>query len=148
MGNEALSSPQRIATSKQAPRRRVGLYVFVVVLLIASVMILFFVSVGLFAPEAEVEVTASTVRSSSGPSTNYIRVSVDVTLFNPGRRRRTIVWAEITNQPTNVSFSKTQSVQIDYRQSKTMTLEFTLDSLTYYGEFTHSVWLTYPNSQD
>jgi len=148
MGSEAPPSSKRTATSKQTPRRPIGLYIFVVVLVITSIMILSLVSISLFAAEAEVEITASTVRSSSGPSANYIQVSVDVTLYNPGRRRRTTVWAEITNQPTNVSFSKTQSVQLGYSQSKTMTIEFTLDSQVYYGEFTHRVWLTYPNSQD
>ncbi len=147
MGSEALPSLHRGATSKQNPRR-IWLYVLVVVLIITSIMILSFVSIGLLAPEAEVEITSSTVRSSSGPSTNYIQVFVDVTLYNPGRGRRTTVWVEITNQPSNVSFSKTQSVQIGYRQAKTMTLEFTLDSQIYYGEFTHRVWLTYPNSHD
>ncbi len=148
MGSEALPSPRRGVTIKQAPRRRVGLYFFVVVLLIASIMILALVSIGLFAPETEVEVTASAVRSSSETATNYILVSVDVTLYNPGRGRMATVWAEITNQPTNVSFSKSQYVEIGYRQSKTMMIEFTLDSQLYYGEFTHRVWLTYPNSQD
>lgn len=147
MESAALPFPKRAVTSKQAPRRRFVLYIFVV-LIIASIMILSLVSIGLFAPEAEVEITSSSVRSSSGPSANYIRVSVDVTLYNPGRRRRTTVWAEITDQPTNVSFSKTQSVEIGYRESETMTIEFILDSLIYYSEFTHRVWLTYPNSQD
>ncbi len=146
MGSEALASPQQGA--KQGQRRRVGLYVFVVVLLVISVMVLSLVSVGLFAPLQEVEITSSAVQSSSGPSTNYTQVTVDVTLYNPGRRRRTTVWAEITDQPTNVSFSKTQSIQIGYRQSKTVTLEFILDSLIYAGGFTHRVWLTYPDSQD
>ncbi len=146
MGSEALASPQQGA--KQGQKRRVGLYVFVVVLLVISVMVLSLVSVGLFAPLQEVEITSSAVQSSSGPSTNYTQVTVDVTLYNPGRRRRTTVWAEITDQPTNVSFSKTQSIQIGYRQSKTVTLEFILDSLIYAGGFTHRVWLTYPDSQD
>jgi hypothetical protein len=148
MGNQAPPSLQHEAVPKWGQRRRVGLFVFVVVLLFVSILVLSLVSVGLFAPLKRVEITASAVSISSGPSTNYTRVDVDVTIYNPGRGRRTTVWAEITDQPTNVSFSKTQSVQLGYRQSKTLTFEFILDSQVNNGDFSHHVWLTYPNSQD
>lgn len=148
MERKVLPSPKRKAISKQAQGKRFRLYILVAVFMVTSITIFSLLSIGFFASETEVEIKASTVHGSNGLQTNYRHVSVDVNLYNPGLRRGTTVWAEITNQPTNVSFSKTQSVQIGYRQSKIITIEFTLDSHIYHGEFTHRVWLTYPNSQD
>lgn len=149
MGSKVSPSPKCKAISKQAQgRRRFGPYIYVAVFMVTSITIFSLLSIGFFAPETEVEIKASIVHSSNGLQTDFRHVSVDVNLYNPGRRRRTTVWVEITNQPTNMSFSKTQSMQIGYRQTKIITIEFTLDSLVYHGEFTHGVWLTYPNSQD
>jgi len=133
---------------KEIPKkRRVGLFIFVVLILV-SIIVISHVFVSLLIFKAEVDITRSTLQGNEDPKTNYRWVSVDVYLYNPGGRRRTTVWVEITNQATNVSFSKTESVQIEYKRPIKLTIEFTLDKITYPGEFDHRVWLTYPNSQD
>ena len=136
------------SSHKQIPKkRRIGLFIFAV-LILALIIILSHVFISLLILEAEVDITGSTLQSNDEPATDYRQVSVDVYLYNPGGPRRTTVWVEITNQVTNVSFSKTESVQIEYKQPIKLTIEFTLDNLIYSGEFDHKVWLTYPNSQD
>ena len=133
---------------KQIPKkRRIGLFILAILIMVIFIM-LFHLFMSLLILKAEVDITGSTLQSNDESATNYRRVSVDVYLYNPGGPRRTSVWVEITNQATNVSFSKTESVQIEYKQSIKLTIEFTLDTLIYSGEFDHRVWLTYPNSQD
>jgi hypothetical protein len=149
MRSEAPVSPRHSSTSQPVPsRRRTRVYFVAVVVLIALAMILALFFAGFFTLEAEVEIITSTLRRGDGLLSNYIWVAIDVSLYNPGWNRRTVVWAEITDQPTQISFSKTQSVHIGFRESKDVTIEFTLDSLMYNGEFTYRVWLTYPTSRD
>lgn len=149
MRSEAPVSPMYTSTSQPVPRRRrIRLYFVVVVIVLVSTMILTLFFTVFFTPEAEVEITTSTLRSGEGLLSNYIWVAIDVSLYNPSWSRRITVWAEITNQPTQVSYSKAQYVHIGFKESKDVTIEFTLDSLIYYGEFTYRVWLTYPTSRD
>ena len=133
---------------KQIPKnkRRIGLFIFAI-LVIVSFIILFHLLMSLLILKSDVDITGSMLQSNE-LATNYRCVSVDVFLYNPGGPRITTVWVEITNQATNVSFSKAESVQIEYKKPIKLTIEFTLDKLIYSGEFDHSVWLTYPNSQD
>ena len=116
---------------KEIPKkRRVGLFIFAVLILV-SIIVMSHVFISLLIFKVEVDITGSTLQSNDDPKTNYRWVSVDVYLYNPGGRRRTTVWVEITNQATNVSFSKTESVQIEYKQPIKLTIEFTLDKITY-----------------
>ena len=89
------------------------------------------------------EITASMLRSGSGLSSNYRWVAVDVSLYNPGWSRRITVWAEITCQLTQVSYSKGQYIHIGFKESKAVTVDFTLDNAINCGEFTHRAWVTY-----
>lgn len=98
--------------------------------------------------ELEIDIISSRLQCNNEYSTDYKQVSVNVTLYNPGRPRGTTVWVEITDQPTNVSFSKTRYAQIENREIKTLIFNFTLDRLLYQGEFSHRTWLTYLSSQD
>lgn len=149
MRGEAPVSPTRVSTSQQVPRRRrVRPYFVAVVVVLALTIILISLFTCFFIPEAEVEITASTLRSGDELSDNFIWVVVDVGLYNPSWSRRITVWAEITDKPTQVSYSKTQSVYIGFKESKDVTLGFTLDSRISRGEFAHRVWLTYPSSRD
>ena len=133
---------------KQIPsKRRIGLFIFAV-LILALIVFLSHLFISLIIFKAEVDIVGSTLHSNNESATDYRWVSVDVYLYNPGGGRRTTVWVEITNQATNVSFSKTESIQIEYKQAIKLTIEFTLDKITYPGEFDHRVWLTYPNYQD
>ena len=148
MVSKAPVSPKRISSLKQASmRKRLVLSILLVVVIIV-IVILSHVFISLLIYESEIEITASRLQSNNEHSTNYTQVSVDVTLYNPGRPRGTTVWVEITDQPTNVMFSKTQYVQLEFREIKTLTFDFTLDKLIYQGEFSHRTWLTYPDSQD
>ena len=132
---------------KQFPKnKRIGLFIFAVLILVL-IIILSQVLISLLIIERKDIITSSMLQSIDGPSTNYKRLTVDVYLHNPSGSRRTTVWVEITNQVTNISFSKCESVQIEYKQSKKIDVEFILDKLVYPGEFVHRVWLTYPNSQ-
>ena len=133
---------------KQIPKnkRRIGLFIFAI-LVIVSFIILFHLLMSLLILKSDVDITGSMLQSNE-LATNYRCVSVDVFLYNPGGPRITTVWVEITNQTTNVSFSKAELVQIEYKKPIKLTIEFTLDKLIYSGEFDHRVWLTYPNSQD
>ena len=146
--SEAAVSPKHISTSQPVPRRRIRVYFVAVVILIALTIILALFFTGFFTTETEVEITTSTLRSGDGLLSNYIWIAIDVSLYNPGWSRRITVWAEITDQPTQVSYSKAKSVHIGFKESKDVTIEFTLDSLIYHGEFTYRVWLTYPTSRD
>ena len=135
-------------SQKQIPKkRRIGLLIFAVLILVL-IIILSQVFLSILILETEVEFTSSLFQSNDESLTDYRKVSVDVYLYNPGGPRRTTVWVEITNQATNVSFSKTESVQIDYKQPIKLTIEFILDKLMYPGDFDHRIWLTYPNSKD
>jgi len=134
---------------KQIPKnkRRIGLFILAILVMV-SFIILFHLLMSLLILKSEVDITGSMLQSNDELATNYRCVSVEVYLYNPGGPRRTTVWVEITNQATNVSFSKAESVQIEYKKPIKLTIEFTLDKLIYSGEFDHRVWLTYPNSQD
>ncbi|UCG37134.1 MAG: hypothetical protein JSV64_02340 [Candidatus Bathyarchaeota archaeon] len=140
---EALVSPKHQLASEPVPRRRMGLYVIAVVAAIASIIVLTLFSAGFFALGADVEIMTSTLRSGSGPLSNYRWVAVDVSLYNPGWSRRLTVWAEITCQRTQVSYSKGQYVRLGFKESKEVTVDFTLDNTIDYGEFTHRAWVTY-----
>lgn len=149
MSGEAPVSPKYASTSQRGLSKRSRLYFGSVVtsIIIVSTIILVLFFTGFFAQEAEVEITKSSLRSGER-AINHRWVSVDVSLFNPGRSRRVTVWAEITDQPTQVSYSKAQSVSTGFRESQDVTIEFTLDRLIYSGEFTYRVWLTCATSQD
>ena len=124
---------------KQIPKnkRRIGLFIFAI-LVIVSFIILFHLLMSLLILKSDVDITGSMLQSNE-LATNYRCVSVDVFLYNPGGPRITTVWVEITNQATNVSFSKAESVQIEYKKPIKLTIEFTLDKLIYSGEFDHRV---------
>jgi hypothetical protein len=139
---QAESSPKRIPK-----KRRIGLLIFAIVILV-SIIFLSHILISLVIINKEVDIIGSTQQIDDNSIPNYILVSVDVYLYNPSGSRKPTVWVEITNQATNVSFSKTESVQIDYKQSIKLTFDFTLDKLTYSGEYDHKVWLTYPSSED
>ena len=143
MKPRVLISQKQSYASQIIPGKRIKLHVIAVVAAIALALVLtwFFVVLNLL--EANVEVTASTLRSVSGFSSNYRWVAVDVDLYNPGWSRRITVWAEITCQLTQTSYSKGQYVQMGFRESKEVTVDFTLDNEVNYGELTHHVWVTY-----
>ena len=143
MRSEDPVSPEHTSASQPAPRRRIRLYIVAVVIVIASTIIMALFFTGFFNPEAEVEIATSKLRSGDGLLSNYRWVAVDVSLYNPGWSRRITVWAEISCQLTQVSYSKGQYVHIGFRESKDVTIEFTLDNAIDYGEFTHRVWVTY-----
>jgi hypothetical protein len=98
---------------------------------------------GFFSPQGEVEITTSTLRSGTEFASDHKWVAVDASLYNPGWSRRITVWAEITCQPTQVSYSKGQYVHIGLKESKNVTIDFAFNKATYSGVFTHRVWLTY-----
>ena len=148
MVGKAPVSPKRTSSLKQASmRKRLSLSIFLVIVIVIFA-ILSHVFINLLIYESEIEITTSRLKSNNEHSTDYRYVSVDVTLYNPSRPRGTTVWVEITDQPTTVSFSKTQYIPLEYRELKTITFDFTLDRLIYQGEFSHRTWLTYPSSQD
>ena len=136
-------SPEHPSASQPAPRRRIKLYVVAVVAAIASTIVLALFFAGFLTSDANVEITTSTLRSGSGLLGNYTWVAVDVSLYNPGWSRRITVWAEITCQLTQVSYSKGQYVHIGFKESKDVTVDFTLDNAIDYGELTHRAWVTY-----
>ena len=98
--------------------------------------------------ESDIQINSSNLRKDQDNSSEYLQVFVDVSLFNPGRSRGTTIWVEIFHEPSNVSFSKTKYIQLDYKELKNLSFDFILDHLIYDGNFTHKVWLTYPSSQD
>lgn len=148
MIGKAIVSPKRMSSLKRASlRKRLVLSIFLVVAIVV-IVILSQLFISLLICESEVEIISSRLQSNDEYSDDYIQVLVNVTLYNPGRPRGTTIWVEITEQPTNVSFSKTQYVQIEYREIKPLTFDFILDRLLYQGEFSHRIWITYPSSQD
>jgi hypothetical protein len=140
---EAVVTPKQTSTSPLVPRRRTKLYIAAVVIVCASTILLSLFLTGFFTPQAEVEITTSTLRSGSGLLNSHKWVAVDVSLYNPGWSRRITVWTEVTYQPTQVSYSKGQYVQIGFKESRDVTIEFAFDRVTYSGVFIHRVWLTY-----
>lgn len=128
-------------------KRRIVLFVFIVLILVL-VIVLLQVFISILLVGTEVVITSSNLQNINKNSTDYKKISVDVYLHNSGGPQRATVWVEITHQTSNVSFSKSKSIQIGYKQPIKLTIEFTLDKLNYSGEFDHHVWLTYPNSQD
>jgi len=144
MRSEAPVSQKHPSGSQPVPRRRrIRLYIVAVVIVCASTILLSLFFTGFFTPEAEVEINTSTLRSGGGILSSHKWVAVDVSLYNPGWSRRITMWAEITYQPTQVSYSKGQYVHIGFKESRDVTIEFTFDGVSYSGVFTHRVWLTY-----
>jgi hypothetical protein len=143
MKRETPVSQKHPSASQPIPRRRIRLYVIAVVTAITLILVLTLFFAGFSTLEADVEITTSTLRSGSGLSSNYRWVAVDVSLHNPGWSRRMTVWAEITCQRTQVSYSKGQYVHIGVKEAKAVTVAFTLDNTIDCGEFTHRVWVTY-----
>jgi hypothetical protein len=135
-------------SSKKIPKKkRIGLFIFSVLILIITIFLShLFISILIL--RTQIDITKSTIQSNEELGINFRGVSVDVYLYNPGGTRMITVWVEITHQATNVSFSKTELVQLEYKQQKKVTIDFILDKLAYPGEFIHRVWLTYPNSND
>lgn len=132
---------------KNPNKKRIGL-LLVAVLILVSIIFLSHVFISLLILKEEVNIIGSRLQIDDNSIPNYILVSVDAYLYNPGGSKRTTVWVEITNKVTNVSFSKTESVQLGYKQSIKLTFDFTLDKLSYFGDFDHRLWLTYPSSKD
>lgn len=114
----------------------------IIVGVVLAVIFFPFIS-ALFALEDRVEITESIFHSSTVVG-NHRLLTVDVSLFNHGWSKIITVWAEVTDQPTQVSYSKAQTIHLGFRESTEATIEFTLDSSVYQGEFTYRVWLTYP----
>ena len=114
MNNDTTASPKPKSPLKQASmRKRPGLLILLVAVLITS-LILSHLFISLLISGSEIEITASKLQSDKEYSTDYTQVTVDLILYNPGRQRGTTVWVEITDQPTNVSFSKTQYVFVQF----------------------------------
>jgi hypothetical protein len=142
MERQALVSRNHLFVSQPVPRRRIRLHLSVVITIASIIVLALFFAVFLIS-KANVEITTSTLRMESGFSSNYRQVAVDVSLYNPGWSRRLTVWVEITSQLTQVSYSKGQYVNIGFRASKDVTIDFTLDKTIDYAEFTHQAWVTY-----
>lgn len=136
------------SSPKEIPKKRRIILLIFVVLILVLIIFLSHVLISFLILKEEVEIVGSTLKVNDNSMPNYRLVSVEVYLYNPGGSRRTTVWVEVINQATNVSFSKTESVQIDYKQPIKLIIEFILDKPIYSGEFDHRVWLTYPSSQD
>ena len=142
--SEATFSQEHPSASQPVPRRRrIKLYVVAVVTAIALTIVLALFFSGFFVLWANVEITTSKLRSDSGLINHYRLVEVDVSLYNPGWSRRITVWAEITCQLTQVSYSKGQYIHIGFKESKDVTVDFTLDNTIDCGELTHRAWVTY-----
>jgi len=145
MKRETPVSQKHPSTSQPVSRRRNRLYVVAVVTAIASTIVLALFFAGFLTLGANVEITTSTLRTGIGLSSNstYRWVAVDVGLYNPGWNRRITIWAEITSQLTQVSYSKGHYVHIGFKGSEDVTINFTFDNAIDYGEFTHRAWVTY-----
>ncbi len=141
--NEAAVSPKQPLAPSPLPGNTLKLYVAAAVFVCASIMFLSLLFTGFFSPQAEVQITTSTLRSGTEFVGDHKWVAVDAGLYNPGWSRRITVWAEITYQPTRVSYSKGQYVHIGLKESRDVTIDFAFDKATYSGVFTHRVWLTY-----
>ena len=142
-----MNTKPKVSLNNNFKKKRIGLLVLAVMIL-ALIVILSQVFISLLIIQMEVQISGSSLQSIDVPETNYKQIIVEGVVYNPGGQRRVTVWVEITNQETNVSFSKSKLLQIDYKQSKKVTIEFTVDKNTYPGQFDHRVWLTYPDFQD
>lgn len=142
MRREVLVSQKHSYSSYAVPGKRNKLLTVAVVAAISAI-ILTLLFIGFFSLEANVEITTSTLHSSTRPSSNYRWVTVDADLYNLGWSSRITVWAEITCQLTQTSYSKSQYVQIGFRESKEVKFDFTLDNAIDSGELAHRVWITY-----
>jgi len=111
------------------------LVALIIIVLIIDVILFLFV----FKPN--VKVTGSVLRRGGGLLIPYW-VAVDVSLFNHGWSGDVTVWAEITYVPTGETWKKAQTVYINSEESKDVTITFTLDSTTHFGDFTRNVWVT------
>ncbi|UCD39615.1 MAG: hypothetical protein JSV87_04165 [Candidatus Bathyarchaeota archaeon] len=143
MRSEAAVSPKQPLAPSPVSRRTLKLYLAAAVFVCASIMFLSLLFTGFFSPQAEVQITASTLRSGTEFVGDHKWVVVDASLYNPGLSRRITVWAEITCQPTQVSYSKGQYVHIGPKESRDVTIDFAFDTATYSGVSAHRVWLTY-----
>jgi hypothetical protein len=142
-----MNTKPKLSLSNNLKKRRIGLLILAV-LIFAVIFIIAQVLISLFIIQMEIVISDSRLQISDEPDTNYKQLIVDVVLYNPGGRRRVTVWVEIINNDTNVSFSKNKSIQIEYKQSEKVTIEFTVDKNIYPGQFDHRVWLTYSDLED
>ena len=115
----------------------------VVVATISLIVALSLFFTGFFNLLGNVEITASTLRIGTGFSGNYKWVAVDVKLQNPGWEQKITVWVEITCQLTQTSYSKGQYINLGFKESKEVTVDFTLANTNDYDQLTHRVWITY-----
>jgi hypothetical protein len=143
MRREILVCRKQSSASQPVPRRSIKPHVAAVIAVVTLITALSLFFFGFFNYAGSVEITRSTLRSSSGLSGNYRWVAVDVSLQNPGWSRRITVWVEITCQLTHVSYSKGQYLHMGFRESKEVTVDFTLDNTLDHGELTHRAWITY-----
>jgi hypothetical protein len=143
MRREILVSQKRSPASQAVPRKSIKPHVAAVIAVIALIIALSLFFVGFFNYAGSVEITSSTLRSDSGISGNYKWVAVDVSLQNPSWSRRITVWVEVTCQLTDVSYSKGQYLHMGFKESKEVTVDFTLDNALDHGELTHRAWVTY-----
>jgi hypothetical protein len=115
MFNEILVYPQLKSSLKQASiRKKLGFSIFLVVVIIIMIILFHFI-ISLFIYESKIEILTSEINNKEFSNIFY-QVSVKVVLYNPGRPQGTTVWVEITDQPTDVSFSKTQYVNLGFRE--------------------------------
>jgi len=118
--------------------RRKWLYVIIALIIIVSTLV---VTLFLFVFKPNVEVTSSVLRTGGGFLSPYW-VAVDVSVFNHGWSGDVTVWVEITYETTGETWKKAQTVYINSKESKDVTITFTLDSAIYFGDFTRNVWVT------
>ena len=143
MRREILVSQKKSPDSQLVPRKSIKPHVAAVITVIALIVTLSLFFIGFFNYGGSVEITSSTLRSGSMLSGNYRRVAVDVSLQNLGWSRRITVWVEITCRLTHVSYSKGQYLHMGFKESKEVTVDFTLDDALDHGEVTHRAWITY-----
>lgn len=143
MRREILVFQKQSYAFQPIPRKSIKPHVAAVISVITLAIALSLFFIDFFNLDESVEITSSTLRSDRGLSGNYRWVAVDVSLQNPGWSRRITVWVEITCQLTRVSYSKGQYLHIGFRESKEVTVDFTLDNALDYGELTHRTWITY-----
>jgi len=119
---------------------RVGIGVIVIASVVVLALALFLT--GFFNPK--VEITSSILhRGSSGIlGTGNYWVNVEISLYNHGWSGTVTVWAEITYEPTQDTWKKAKAIHLGQRESKDVTIEFTLETGWYFGDFTYRVWLT------
>jgi hypothetical protein len=143
MRHETLVSQEQSSASQPVPRKNIKPHMAAVITVVTLIIALSLFFISFFNLDGSVEITTSTLRSGSGLSGNYRWVAVDVSLQNPGWSRRITVWVEITCQLTHVSYSKGQYLHIGFRESKEVTVDFTLYNALDHGELTHRAWITY-----